>query len=871
MSKLKSKNTNIETQKLTPKELEKKEYRKKKREAHIQYVCEQTGWDREYTLKRMRRAKKIAGANKEYYAGFRLFEVPEDELNTFILKQEADSIVEKFNRKENKKYAINKRSFAKKYADFLGRPVLATTEMTFEKFVETFQNETMLVYKQQTASRGEGIEFYDLTKMTLREVYENILQKDKGLVEGFIKQHPAMKSLSENSVNTIRVVTVNPERNFTGLPKDEVYFVYAGIRIGRGEAFLDNAHAGGIAAAVDIDTGVILTNGYHYGDDFDYEYTDTGVKIKGFQIPCFQEMKEMLSKAGLLVPGYFGWDIAISEDGPLIVEVNSHPGIEGLQLPYVLEHKGMKHVMQKLLDAVPLDSEGERLMYEEKKKKECTQYVCNQTGWSEEDAVLRMERAEKENGVSFEEYAAFHLFEVSEEEQKSFFFEADAHALSAKFNQDAENRNFADKKRRFILKFSEYLGRPAISTKNLSLKQFQSVFKGQKRVVFKPQYITEENRIRFYRLNKERAESVYQRIKSKKGGIIEGFIQQHPEMQTLSKRGVNTVRVVTLCPKEEFSGFEPGQIKFLYAAVRICPEDFWTDQESKGGIVAGVDLESGKINTDGFRLMDDQKKEYTDTGVKIKGFQIPCFHEIKQLISEAGNLVSGYLGWDIAVSESGPVIVDLNTDPSAVLLQLPYALEHKGMRPVMQRLIDAEKVLTEKEKMELEKKQRQAQLREERIQFVCSQTGWDHDHAVEMMDRSAEIAGSNYEYYAGFRLFECTEEEQKQFFLKKDADEIVNKFNSNKTNVQYAWNKRLFAAKFADYLGRAVLPTAKMTLNDFTNVFWNEKKIIYKPQSSSAGAGIEIIDLEETSLKKAFLSIIQKSEGVVEGFIHQHP
>jgi len=47
--------------------------------------------------------------------------------------------------------------------------------------------------------------------------------------------------------------------------------------------------------------------------------------------------------------GYLGWDVAIAEDGPILIEVNDRPGVVLLSTPYAAQKKGMKHVLAKYL------------------------------------------------------------------------------------------------------------------------------------------------------------------------------------------------------------------------------------------------------------------------------------------------------------------------------------------------------------------------------------------------------------------------------------------------------------------------------------------------------------------------------------------
>ena len=61
--------------------------------------------------------------------------------------------------------------------------------------------------------------------------------------------------------------------------------------------------------------------------------------IKGFQIPCWKEAREMVIEAAKLSPHvrYVGWDVAITVDGPTLVEGNQFPGHDIYQVAEKME------------------------------------------------------------------------------------------------------------------------------------------------------------------------------------------------------------------------------------------------------------------------------------------------------------------------------------------------------------------------------------------------------------------------------------------------------------------------------------------------------------------------------------------------------
>ena len=65
------------------------------------------------------------------------------------------------------------------------------------------------------------------------------------------------------------------------------------------------------------------------------EHPNSHEKLVGFKTPLFKEAKEMILKASLEVPQirYVGWDVAVTPNGPAIIEGNVYCAHDFWQLP----------------------------------------------------------------------------------------------------------------------------------------------------------------------------------------------------------------------------------------------------------------------------------------------------------------------------------------------------------------------------------------------------------------------------------------------------------------------------------------------------------------------------------------------------------
>lgn len=117
-----------------------------------------------------------------------------------------------------------------------------------------------------------------------------------------------------------------------------------------GKTIADNFHQGGKGVLVDIETGKLVGNGIDKKLN-ESKNSITNIKFDGFQIPYWEEIKEMVLEAALVNDkvNMVGWDVAISKNGPLIIEGNRGPGFDLVQ---VLLKKGTKYMLDDLLEEV---------------------------------------------------------------------------------------------------------------------------------------------------------------------------------------------------------------------------------------------------------------------------------------------------------------------------------------------------------------------------------------------------------------------------------------------------------------------------------------------------------------------------------------
>ena len=151
----------------------------------------------------------------------------------------------------------------------------------------------------------------------------SLLKYEPLIFESVVKQTKQIRNFNDSSVNTIRFMT-------TLYPSGEARIIATFIKIGRYGRCVDNAGKGGnVDAAVDVKTGKIYNtiqfNGYRNIKTITH-HPDTGNLIEGVIIENWERIKEDVERFQRSMPFLkaIGWDIAITDDGPIVIEMNDY-------------------------------------------------------------------------------------------------------------------------------------------------------------------------------------------------------------------------------------------------------------------------------------------------------------------------------------------------------------------------------------------------------------------------------------------------------------------------------------------------------------------------------------------------------------------
>ncbi|MGN0551097.1 MAG: sugar-transfer associated ATP-grasp domain-containing protein [Acutalibacteraceae bacterium] len=270
------------------------------------------------------------GAGYYDYQIFEFYNMKASERKTYMTRMKNKKLIMRLNNQDFSYIFDEKNVFDKRFKEFLGREVIDLKDIGFEEFERFVSGKEYFFAKPYIGESGKGIEKIKTADFkSTSEMYAYITSKEKnfGVIEEVIVQHPDVAKIYPCSLNCFRIVTLVDK----GVP----HILYAVFKMGNNGKFVDNLENGGLACSFDLEKGEINGQG-HTSALVNYDaHPYTGIKFIGYKIPYVEQVKELVKKAALVVPEikYVGWDVCITENGPAIVEGNDYPAYDFPQLP----------------------------------------------------------------------------------------------------------------------------------------------------------------------------------------------------------------------------------------------------------------------------------------------------------------------------------------------------------------------------------------------------------------------------------------------------------------------------------------------------------------------------------------------------------
>ncbi|AUN94353.1 sugar-transfer associated ATP-grasp domain-containing protein [Pseudazoarcus pumilus] len=320
---------------------------------NLRYHIRNAPWDELHAYERQRSGRSWLpwrdlllaawrhGASFDDYYLLRFFEKSRAQRREYLTLSLYYELERQKNRLDKAMILRDKARFARHFRDLLGRRV-----WTWEELCRLDADERppdRLVIKNRWGVRGRGIHFPEQRfpdwAAVRAHVAETVERPEHYLCEAYVHQHPLLAALNPGTVNTLRVVTWQAG--------GQVSVWGTILRVGRGRG-PDNWARGGLAAWVDDDGTIsrlaVPKNPFEAHVE---THADSRLPITGLSIPGIDEIRRLAIESANRLPEVqsIGWDIALGQDGPCLIEGNDRWSHQLLQA--TLGH-GCRH----LADAV---------------------------------------------------------------------------------------------------------------------------------------------------------------------------------------------------------------------------------------------------------------------------------------------------------------------------------------------------------------------------------------------------------------------------------------------------------------------------------------------------------------------------------------
>lgn len=285
-------------------------------------------------------------------------------------------------------------------------------------------------------------------------------------------------------------------------------------------------------------------------------------------------------------------------------------------------------------------------------------------------------------GIGYQEYRGYHFAGKPASLRKTFMTMNHNVALTRELCDRSLYPLFEDKIE-FLKRYHDFVGRDWIDAREAGAAGVAAFCERHPVIFAKPSDSFGGQGIeRFLSKDVDDYEVFCQHRLDNRQVLLEEAIEQHPVMDELCSDTINTLRMCTV--------MVDGKPKHIYTIVRMGVGGSCVDNATSGGIYTWVDPD-GVLRYPCFS--DKTGFHYTthpSTGMAFEGFKIPLYAECVDFALRVAEVEPrmGYVGWDIAVTPGGPILVEANIIPGYDMPQnSAWHPQGEGALPMFEKVL----------------------------------------------------------------------------------------------------------------------------------------------------------------------------------------
>ena len=173
----------------------------------------------------------------------------------------------------------------------------------------------------------------------------------------------------------------------------------------------------------------------------------------------------------------------------------------------------------------------------------------------------------------------------------------------------------------------------------------------------------------------------------KDGYLLQTDLKPHQDMQGIIGDAIGSIRVVTV---NDGSGLKPAYAVWKIPSPAAMSDNYWQD----GSMLGLINISDGTVLNchRGKGPSAELLEKHPQSQQSVVGFQVPHWTSVIENAIAAHELFPefGIFGFDIAITEDGPVIMECNDKPNHMVYQYPArrGIQNQDLKPIWDSVID---------------------------------------------------------------------------------------------------------------------------------------------------------------------------------------